>query len=164
MDYSRYNWKRIIFLVLAVILLGRYLVQTFWTSDESRIRRVIDKAEAAVTEKSFLKFQSILSNEYHDRSGLEKSGLIALATTYFRSQENIRIVRMNTDIRLESEDTARVNVRAQIFGESGGTWSHGLTNDSLMGEVFHIHLKKEDGGWKITSVNPDRRRWPRGPG
>ncbi|KXK37542.1 MAG: hypothetical protein UZ16_OP3001001094 [Candidatus Hinthialibacteria bacterium OLB16] len=157
---SGLNWKKIIPLLLALIVLGNYLYSTLGVTEEQRILRVVDRAERAVIDKSFFNLEQVLSSHYRDRSGLTKNDLMRLATLYFRSQDQVRVVRMSSDVEILDETEAAVRLRVQVFGEAGGKWGRGLADDSLLGEVFEISLKKESGRWKITAVNPEKRNWP----
>lgn len=69
---SGLNWKKIIPLLLALIVLGNYLYSTLGVTEEQRILRVVDRAERAVIDKSFFNLEQVLSSHYRDRSGLTK--------------------------------------------------------------------------------------------
>lgn len=157
---SGLNWKKIIPLLLALIVLGNYLYSKLGITEEQRILRVVDQAERAVVDRSFFKLDQSLSPHYHDRSGLSKGDILRMATLYFRSQDEIRVMRMSSDVEIQSETKASVRLRVQVFGEAGGKWGRGLADDSLLGEVFEIDLSKDSGSWKITAVNPEKRNWP----
>jgi len=159
--WRRLHWKRIVFLVLGLFLFGRYFLSGLGLTETDRVLLVIDKAEEAVEGKKVLKFQSLLSRDYHDRSGLDRRLIVALATRHFHTQDSLQIIQLRKVVEFPEEGRAVVDLRVQIVGRTGGMWSRGLTDDSPLGEKFTIHLQKEEEEWKITAVDPEKRKWPR---
>lgn len=159
---TRLNWKRVIPLLVVVYFLGRYLFSSLWVTEESRILEVVTDARDAVQDKSLFKFQSVLSSDYKDASGLDRSTMTRLATAYFRSQDSVSILILGSDVQIEGEDEdqAVVDLTLQVIGQSGGSISRGLTDNSLMGEGYTIRLRKERTGWKIMAVDPQKGKWP----
>jgi hypothetical protein len=158
---SRLNWKRIVFLFAALLFLGRYLFSHLGFTEEDRVLQAIDSMQEAVQNKSLFRFQSLLSADYSDHSGLDRGMMLRLAGVYFRGQDSVRILRMSSSVELLAESRARVALRVQVFGKSEGSWSRGLSDSSILGEDYTVRLKKEGGSWKITSVDPDKRSWPK---
>jgi hypothetical protein len=155
------NWRRIAFLALGLILLGRYFLSGLGLTETDRVLQVIDKAEEAVEGKKIIKFQSILSKDYRDRSGLDRRLMVALATRHFSTQDTLQIIQLRRSVEFPEEGKAVVDLRVQVIGETGGTWARGLTDDSPLGEKFTIRFQKEDEEWKITAVDPEKGKWPR---
>ena len=155
------NWWKVVFLVLGLFLLGRYFLSGLGLTETDRVLQVIDRAEEAVEGKKIITFQSLLSKDYRDRSGLDRRLMVALATRHFGTQDTLQIIQMKRSVEFPEEGKAVVSVRVQVIGETGGTWARGLTDDSPLGEKFTIRLQKEDEAWKITAVDPEKRKWPR---
>lgn len=155
------KWKTILFLVVALIILGRYLYYNLGVTEEQRVLHVIDRAQEAVTDKSLVRLSEVISEDYHDNSGLDRRSILGMATMYFRSQDQVEIIRMSTEVALPEENQAVVTLRVQIVGKVGGQWGRGATDDSLLGEVFTVRLKKSDGPWKIIAADPAVGSWPK---
>lgn len=161
---SRLNWKNILFLTVALIILGRYLYYSLGITEEQRVRQVIDRAQEAVVDKSLVRLVEVVSEDYHDRSGLDRRNLLGMAGMYFKTQDSVEIIRMGTDVTLPEEDLAVATLRVQIIGNVGGQWGRGVTDDSLLGEVFTVRLRKADGHWRIIAVDPAKGSWPKNMG
>ena len=73
----------------------------------------------------------------------------------------MKIVQIRSRVEFPEEDRAIVDLRVEVFGRTGGTLTRGLTDSSPLGEKYTLYLRKEDGKWKITAVDPENRRWPR---
>lgn len=159
--WKRLNWKRILFLLLGLFLLGRYFLSGLGLTEADRVMQTITKLEEAVEKKSLFAFQSALSDDYLDKSAHTKRTLVALATRYFSSQDLVQIVNLSSAVEFPEEGSAVVNLRVQVFGRTGGEWAHGITDDSAFGERYVFRLRKENGDWKITAVDPVNRNWPR---
>jgi hypothetical protein len=157
---SRLNWKRILLLLAGLFILGRYILPNLLVSEEQRILAVVDQAQESVESKSLFRFQQVLSPRYKDRSGLDRSSLLRLAGAYFQGQDHVEIVRMSSEVEIESEDKAVTEIRVQVFGLSEAGWSRGLSDSSMLGEKYTIQLRKESGSWRITAVDPESRDWP----
>lgn len=157
----RRNWKTILFLVVALVVLGRYLYYTLGITEEQRVLHVIDRAQEAVVDRSLVGLTEVLSQDYHDSSGLDRRSILALAGMHFRTQDHIEIIRMGTEVNFPEEDLATATLRVQILGQVGGQWGRGATDDSLLGEVFTVQLRRADGRWRIIAVNPATGAWPR---
>ncbi len=157
---SRLKWRNILFLVVALIILGRYIYSTLGITEEQRVIQVIDRAQEAVIDKSLVRLVEVVSEDYHDSSGLDRRGVLGMAGMYFRTKDHVEIIRLGTDVTFPEEDLAVATLRVQIFGRVGGQWGRGATDDSLLGEVFTVRLRKADDHWKIISVDPAKGSWP----
>ena len=73
---SRLNWKNILFLVVALVILGRYLYYTLGITEEQRVLQVIDRAQEAVIDKSLVRLVEVVSEDYRDSSGLDRSSIL----------------------------------------------------------------------------------------
>ena len=153
------NSFRIIVLLIVVILLGRYLFGMMGLTEKDRVLQTIDRATEAVQKTSMLKLREIISKDYKDGSGKDRSQILTMAQLYFRGNASVEIIRMDSSVQFPEKDTAQVDLRVQVIGLEDGRLSHGLTNDSILGEKYELLLKKEDGDWKITSVNPESGKW-----
>ena len=159
--WRRLNWKRILILLIGIFLCGRYFLTGLGLTESDRVMQAVTAIEEAVEKKSLFGFQSVLSDDYIDRSAHTKRTLLTLASRYFASQDIVRIVNLSHSVEFLEEGTAKVSLRVQVIGRSGGEWAHGITDDSAFGEKYEIYLKKENGDWKITAVDPVNRMWPR---
>jgi hypothetical protein len=161
---SRLNWKNILFLVVALIILGRYLYYTLGITEEQRVLQVIDRAQEAVVDKSLVRLVEVVSEDYRDSSGLDRSSILRLAGMYFKTQDSVEIIRMGTDIKFPEEGLAVATLRVQIIGNVGGQWGRGVTDDSVLGEVFTVRLRRADSRWRIIAVDPAKGGWPKSVG
>ncbi|NUN96500.1 MAG: hypothetical protein HUU16_10030 [Candidatus Omnitrophica bacterium] len=162
MDLRRLNWKRVILLLAGLYLLGRYLFSGLGVTEAQRVLLVVTRAEEAVQKKSLLGLQQVLSSDYQDRSGLSRSDILRLAASYFRGQDSVSILRLGSSVEFEGEDLAEVELRIQVVGRSGGEVSLGFRDSTVLGELYHLKMRKERGEWKILSVDPEGRDWPKG--
>lgn len=161
---SRLNWKNILFLVVALVILGRYLYYTLGITEEQRVLQVIDRAQEAVIDKSLVRLVEVVSEDYRDSSGLDRSSILRLAGMYFKTQDSVEIIRMGTDIKFPEENLAVATLRVQIIGNVGGQWGRGVTDDSILGEVFAVRLRRTDSRWRIIAVDPAKGSWPKNMG
>lgn len=158
--WRRLNWKRILVLLIGLFIVGRYFLTGLGLTETDRVLQAITKIEEAVEKKNLLSFQSVLSDDYLDRSGNSKRTLIALASRYFASQDLVEIIDLSRSVEFPEEGIAKVLLRVQVIGRSGGEWGRGITDDSALGEKYEFQLRKENGDWKITAVDPVNRKWP----
>ena len=153
--WRRLNWKRILFLVAALVVLSRFVFPRIGLTERDRVLKTVDEIQAAVESKSLLRFERRLSRDYRDGSGNDRTRILGLAQYHFKSRDSIQIVRLADSVEFadETEETATVTTRVQIFSST----DFGLSRD---GETYLIRLRKEGGDWRILSVDPKSGRWP----
>ncbi|MCA9435771.1 MAG: hypothetical protein KC978_08305 [Candidatus Omnitrophica bacterium] len=157
--WRRLNWKRIIPLGLVVFFLGKFFLTNTGFTEEGRVLQVVDQTAEAVEEKNREKLSAALSEDYSDRTGLDKSGLLDLAQGYFNSRNQIEVIRVSSDVDFPSEDRAIGTIRFQVIGNIGGDLYHGFRDSSALGEKIIYRLQKVGGDWKIVSIDPERGTW-----
>ncbi len=153
------NWKRIVPLTIAVFLLGRYFLGNSGFTEEGRVLQVIAQTAEAVEEKDREKLADVLSENYSDRTGLDKTSMLDLAQRYFNSRNRIEIIRLGSDVEFPNENQAVGKIRYQVIGSIDGALYRGFRDSSSTGERLFYSLAREEGEWKIVSIDPERGTW-----
>jgi hypothetical protein len=156
------KWLRLGALLVAICLLGRYLLGDLRKSEQDYIMEVLDQAAAAVEKESLLSLQSLVSENYRDSTGLDKSNLLRMAVLYFQNRDKTSILRLHTVVTLGEAETAQADMRVQIIELTDGMPALGGNTPSLLGDKFIVTLKKESGKWKISAVDPESTKWGNG--
>ncbi len=128
-------------------------------TQEGQVLQVIDETAQAVEQKSRDQLAVTLSENYSDRSGLTKTGLLDLAQRYFDSRNTLQIIRLSSEIEFPEGDQAVGKIRYQVIGTIDGALYRGFRDSSPTGERIIYRLRKEGEEWKVLSIDPERGSW-----
>jgi len=139
------------------LVVGVILFFAFWVlggaflTEETRVRRFILQGKKAAETKNIRACAAMISVDYHDSYGNDRSTLIYTAKEAFKYYQKIFITIHNMDIRLNEKKT-----EAEVFVVATAV---GLTQASRTERVFEgergrarIRLVKEERAWKLLEV------------
>ncbi len=141
-------------ILVAIILLhavGFYVLYTYvLISDETRIRRVIEKGRKAIEEESLLTAATLIADNYRDEYGQDRGTVLGGLRSLFQSTENLQIDIHSTEITVDNEDAEAV-VTFSLSGEHGGHSFRDIAPDRKTGGS--VYFAKGDGGWKVAGTS-----------
>ncbi len=140
------RWLKIILGVALLMLLGWWLKERFFISEETRIKRAIAAAEQAVEAGNLLKLEGFIAQDYTDHYGFDKSTVLA-GIRQFRAQYPkifIHITGMTITLA-DDRQTAQTAFIARIL--TGPVDDPSATE--VRNERLRLHLRKTDSGWKL---------------
>jgi hypothetical protein len=139
-------------LCLPLLLL---LACTSKPSPEEQVREVIRQAELAAEARSARELAALLSPEYRDAYGNGPDEVRQLARGYFLANQSLYLLTRVQTLAFPHPDEARATVTVAVVGreaDAAGVWP--LTADL---QTFELVLRLEQGHWKVTWAQWDRR-------
>lgn len=122
---------------------------------EQQVRQVIERMEQAAEARSVGDVLELLSRNYRDAHGSGPDEVQRLARGYFIANQSIYLLTRVQSLSFPHPDEARATVQVAMVGrdaDAAGTMP--ITADL---EQFEIVLRPEDGEWKITWAQWQRR-------
>ena len=149
------KWLTRIVLVVTVVLVGWWVRERFFVSDETRIKRALDVMVKAVETGNMIGLSDSIAADYTDDRDLDKGTLVMMVHSYRVQQQAIFIFlsKMKAEVSTDHH-TAQVTLIANILIKpKGGTDTH------MDGERFRLYFRKDDSGWKLTRVESPKLKF-----
>lgn len=141
---------RIISGVAASLLFGGCAPQT---TPEQQVRELIAQAEAHAEARDLAGLMALVSADYSDRQGRDKSELTHLMRGFFVLNQSVNLLVRIDEIELPADDLARAQVTVGLLGRRGTAedWQFAAEVHEL-----EVELLNEDGEWRV--LHAERRR------
>lgn len=134
-----------------LVFLGGYIYNL--TTDEARIKRLINRGRNAVVKKNILSLAGIISRDFKGPHNETRDVVMAVAHEAFSRQEAVELTLLEVSVSMSGQDTAVVTVKARFNGQEGSHAAQGLEIQGDEGS-FLVGVTREDTGWMITSITP----------
>lgn len=146
-----YIWAAVISLVA---FFAYNILQDVFGGEQARVRKFIMRGKASVERKNLLGLSDMISYNYSDKYGNDRSSIIYGAKSFVSYYKDIFINIESIDIKLnEAKTEADVEVIALIVGRTG-TGKSDTIMQGLEGEKdrFRLKLIKGEDGWKVIEL------------
>jgi hypothetical protein len=120
-------------------------------TEQDKVKKVINDIQMAAEEKSVKKITNNISKAYNDPKGFNYETIKGLLLGYFFQHPNISVYITNLEISIENTAAKAVFQTVLTGGNKTGSAAD-LIPESLGMYDFDVSLKKESGGWKVTSA------------
>ena len=149
------KWMKRIVGVVALVLIGWWVQERFFISDETRIKQALNAMVKAVETGNMIGLSDGIAADYSDDRELDKGTLVTMVHAY-RAQQQAIIIFL-TEMKVEvapDRHTAQVTLIANILIKpKGGADTH------MDGERFRLYFRKDDRGWKLTRVESPKLKF-----
>lgn len=126
------------------------------TTEEDRIRNVIEEIEESVEEKKIARVLEHISRSYRDPQGYDYDGIKGLLLMYFYRHQRISVYITGLEIR-SSGPSAIATFDAVLSGAKDIQSPSDVLPEAMGIYVFEVGFNKENGEWKVTSAKWERR-------
>lgn len=142
------KWLKRILVVAALVLVGWWVRERFFISDETRIKRALDAMVKAVETGDMMRLSDGIAADYSDDRGLDRGMLVAMVHSYRAQQQSIYIFLTDMTVQVEPQkQTAQVALIANILIKPKGG-----AETRMDGERFRLYFRKDDRVWKVARV------------
>jgi len=133
--------------IAVLVLLGWWLWQRIFVTDEQRIQRLISSMSRAVESGNLLKLESNIAQDYNDDFGFDKSTVLGAVRSFRMQYDGVLILVSDLKITIEPDHQKAVAVFiAKILAKPKGS----LADSELRSDRFRITFCKSDQGWQMT--------------
>ena len=140
---------RIIAVGLILLILGLILYSFFFTSAETRIARAIQKGQRAFNNKHLFNVAVLVSHEYKDDYGFDKSSLVGTVQQFFRDHEKIDVEIRSLQIEVTSPGKAVANAVVVFREKVAYEYFHGVDLRNPNGVYVQMFLIEQGRMWKF---------------
>ena len=141
------KWLLRLAVVAALVLLGWWMWQRIFVTDEQRVQRLIRSMARAVETGNLLKLEAGIAQDYGDDFGFDKSAVLGAVRSFRAQYESILILLSDLQITITPDhQTAQVVFIAKILAKPKGS----LTDSELRTDRFRLSFRKTDHGWQMT--------------
>jgi len=157
MSFQIRNYIKIYIWAVIISLAAFFIynaVQDIFGGEQGRVRKFILRGKACVEKKNLLGLSDIISYNYSDKYGNDRSTIIYGAKNFVSYYKDIFINIESMDIKLNGTKTeADVEVVALIIGRTE-TGKSDTIMQGLEGEKdrFRLRLIKVEDGWKVIEL------------
>ncbi len=140
------KWLKLILGIGVLVLLGWWIWQRYFVTDETRIKRAIAAAEDAVAKGNLFKLEGFIAQDYSDQYGFDKSTVLA-AVQQFRQQHGtifIHISDLKITVAADHQTAEAVLIARIVAGTADDPSATEVRNERL-----RLHLRKTDSGWRL---------------
>ncbi len=126
------------------------------SSPEQQVRAVIAEAERSAEARDLSAAMHLVSDEYSDRGGRDKSQLRDFLRGYFVLNQSIHLLTRVEAVEFPAEELARAKVTVGMLGTRGGE----SEDWSLAADVyeFDVELVREGSEWRLLHAEWKGRR------
>jgi len=117
------------------------------TGPEQALREWVADVELAVTEKDRRGLLDMMSENYTDARGNDRSSINDLLRFYFLRQQTVRLVTKIDEIKVSGETAADVLLTVGMAGTNDGAL--GLSADAYK---FHFELENDGDNWVLIGA------------
>ena len=135
---------------IACVLAAHCIAGCTASSDEQKVRAVIDAAESAVQARDTSDVLKLVTDDYTDSQGFDKAQLQQFLRAYFLTHPKIELVVTVGAIEFETANRARVRVDIVLLGTQVRPGATTLTGDT---EALQVELKRQGAEWRVTRVD-----------
>lgn len=130
---------------LLLVVLGWFLWQRIFVTDEQRVKRVLSTMTRAVETGNLLKLEDSIAQDYSDDFGFDKSTILA-GVKQFRAQHDALLILVS-ELQVEvATNQAQAVFIAKILAKPKGS----LQETEVRAERLRLMFHKTDAGWKMT--------------
>jgi hypothetical protein len=141
------KWLIRIVIFGALVLMGWWLWQRVFVTDEQRIQRQISSMARAVETGNLLKLEAGIAQDYSDDFGFDKSTILAAVRSFRAQHDAILILISDEKITVEPDhQNAHAVFIAKILAKAKGS----LADSELRADRFRLSFRKTDQGWQMT--------------
>lgn len=137
----------IVILCAALIIIPR--LKILFEGDEGRIERIVYSAKNATEREDLLKCISLVSFDYSDKYGNDRSSLLMAAKQVFLDYDNIIIGISKLEVELD-DGSAKAQVEATGIARNVSREETNIFEKDTV--KFLIFFKKEEAGWKVIEL------------
>lgn len=134
-----------------IIFFFLHLFKGLFAGEEGRIKQFIHEGQRAVESRNILKCSDLISKDYRDAYGNDRSTLIYAVRETFAYYERFKIIIEDMHIQLQEEQQkAEVEIAALIIGQTTNKEEESI----FEGEKgrLKIDIVKEEGRWKLLTL------------
>jgi hypothetical protein len=148
-------------IVLFLLVVSPVIVYLVWPSDESRIRKLINKEVKAAEEEDIEAFMSGISFNYQDERGLSYLLIRRLLQRELKTLSDIEVEREGLRIEVEGEgDRASAALDVRVIASEGEARGY-YWGDIKEPVRLSLELRKEPAGrWLITGSSASHESHP----
>jgi len=133
--------------VAVLLLLGWWLWQRVFVTDEQRVQRLVSSMSRAVESGNLLKLESNIAQDYSDDFGLDKSTVLGAVRSFRAQYDGVLILISDLKITIEPDhQKAQAVFIAKILAKAKGS----LADSELRTDRFRLAFRKTDQGWQMT--------------
>jgi hypothetical protein len=137
--------------ILFIFIIGIAVFDCHKETEQDKVKKIITDIQTAAEEKDVKKIMNNLSKTYSDFQGFNYETIKRPLLGYFLIYPKISVYINNLQISIE-KTTARAVFRTVLTSASKTGSPSDLIPQSLGMYDFNVLLKKEPGGWKVTSA------------
>jgi len=142
-----------LFLLAAILLL---IPTCHKETEEDKVRKVITNVQKSAEEKKIMSVLEQVSKTYQDPQGNNYDGIKGLLAFYFFRHQKVSVFIPDIDIVMTGP-AATATLQAILTGRgTGEAAAPAFLPEALGAYNFEVHLKQEEGRWKITSAKWER--------
>lgn len=123
-------------------------------TEEERVRKTVEKAAEAVTEKDLKGFMRLVSEDYNDESGNDRDAVKGVMFSQLMKPGAVRVFLRGVTVEVKGEN-ALVGARAFIVRAEAPEGIPKVIPEDAEGFRFSIVLRREKGEWKALSAKWD---------
>ena len=142
------NWLNTLFIIIFLVV-AFIVVQNIWTSEESRVKKVISSIEKAVERKDVAGGMWHIAGDYSDDLGMDYQGVAFFLKNIFETANNLSV-----DIK-----DLKIDVKGDRSGVSFVAYIHaaGTSQNEAGTSRFNVSLRKEGSVWKVYRAELEER-------
>ncbi len=146
---------KIFFTIVSAVFLFAVIVWVLLTyvliSDETRVRRVIEKGRICVEKGSILPLGGLLSAQYQDAGGADRAMALQALRSLFQDTSERTIYTTSVDVQVDDDRAdAIVKYRFQFKGKTNSPRLQQMIDKAAQEtQTIHIQFQKEKKTWRI---------------
>ncbi len=142
------NWLNTLFIIIFLVV-AFIVVQNIWTSEESRVKKVISSIERAVERKDVAGCMWHIAGDYSDDLGMDYQGVAFFLKNIFETANNLSVHIKDMRMDVKGRETqvsfvADIRVAGRYENEAGTS-------------RFNVSLRKDANMWKVYRVELEDR-------
>jgi hypothetical protein len=131
-----------------LVLIGWWLWDRVFVTDETRVRRQIAAMQKCVEQGNLVRLADAISPDYNDDRGLDKGVLLAAVRSYRAQYDTLFIHLSDVQVTVEPD---RHRARAVLIAKVLAKPRSGLETE-LFSDRFRLFFRQTDKGWKLIRV------------
>jgi len=142
-------------LLLVIQLFPAIFIACTKDTEEDKVKKVLTSIQQAAEEKKIAAVLVHVSRSYQDPQGNDYNGVKGMLAFYFFRHQKVAIYMPNIDV-VVTGTAAKALFQAILTGRGAGESAGNIIPEALGAYNFEVHMKKEDGQWKVTSAKWER--------
>ena len=146
------KWMMRLLGVVVLVLVGWWLWERVFVTDQTRVRRLIAAMQRHVEQGNLIRLADTIAQDYSDDRGLDKGTLLGAVRSY-RAQYDTVFIHLS-DLQVTVEPDHR---RAQaVFIAKVLVKPRGGQETELFSDRFRLFFRKTEEGWQmIRAESPE---------